>query len=421
MSSNVPANTELVILDPGLHEIGGHHPAFILSLLRHSMFKDESASLTVYSNSGFQNCTALSLAKINPFFKTDFYRYFYSNPSYLELADFVRSLSSEYYRAIKQLTYANKGLHQGGTKSQIFLFPTLGAEHAIALADALILLKKNLGITINVVVMTMFSPYRSCNNVGYDRKTYLRYRLGFKSLASNHGVSFFACDFETSKAYEYILGRKIKICPLPFIRHNNYSRDQAQQSRQIILYLGDTKATKGFLALPTMVRQILKADSTYDCHYIIQYTLTNKSSEFVEVDKQLKKFAKRHKKINIHDEFWSEEELHQTLSNSSTIIFNYDTQVYKFQSSGILWLAAHYHLRMIFLSENWLTREAERLNCDYSLCTMEDIHLFDRNFNKRHISKDKSHVKISRKNFEEYAEILFGDFNSWLRVNLADY
>lgn len=418
-------NKQIIILDPGLREHGGHHPAFILSMLKCEVLKSNTTNLIVYANKAFvtselfSDINTVKKNELIPFFDIDYYQHFYGPTTHPELRSFIQKLTLQYLAAFTHCA-ANKPKQKKA--NQVYFFHTIGWEHANALADALYLFEKQTGAHIRVVVLLMFSPYRHCDTNTYDHKVYLKYTIAFKRLAAFTNISFFACDHETSKAYEHILARKIEICPLPFIsnKYDSMQHEQQTHPRQVILYLGDTKATKGFIALPKIAQQILSADKHDECAYIVQYTLTNTSSEFVEADKQLKKLAKQHKNIDIYDEFWSEEKLHQMLSNSYGMIFNYDSQVYQFQSSGVLWLAAHNQLKMIFLSDNWLAREAERLNCDYTLRTLENSLLFTNNCEEGDIMKNSFNVTITNRNIRAYGAIMFGDFNNWLKSNVTN-
>jgi hypothetical protein len=48
--------------------------------------------------------------------------------------------------------------------------------------------------------------------------------------------------------------------------------------------MGDSKATKGFLALPNLLENIVKQEQKEGLSYIIQYTLNNKSEALLAVD-----------------------------------------------------------------------------------------------------------------------------------------
>jgi hypothetical protein len=298
--------------------------------------------------------------------------------------------------------------------SSILFCHALGWEHATALANALFLFKKQTGITLRIVIILMFSPYQKTANEDYDSQLYLRYRIAFKGLAACDGVTFFAFDHETSKAYEYILARQIDVIPCPFVGPGLPPNNRAKKIKKIILYMGDSKATKGFLTLPNLLENIVKQEQKEGLSYIIQYTLTNKSEAFLAVDKKLKIFADLHPNIAVFDEFWSEKQLHTTLAAADALVFNYDNSVYMYQSSGVLWLAAYYDLNMLFLSNNWLTREAARLKSEYTLCEPKKIIECLNELSHGDINRQTDYAKIRPLSEADYHAKLFGDFGKWL-------
>jgi hypothetical protein len=421
-----PSVTQLVVLDPGLREQGGHHPAFILALLATDCFTGDNSKLRVFANAEFTPSAVFDSAtnnvKYTAFFKTAFYRYFYESTHHPELPHFIRRLTAEYLAAMKQVVEDDCQLGTVKGCANILFCHALGWEHATALADALFLFKMQSGITLRVVVILMFSPYRKTASEQYDSQLYLRYRVAFKGLASCDGVSFFACDHETSKAYEHILARHISIIPTPFVSARKYRPSKPSKGKKFVLYLGDSKATKGFLALPNLLEQIVKLGQHEDVSYIIQYTLTSKSEEFLAVDKTLKKFAEVHPNIDVYEAFWSEEQLHKTLASCHALVFNYDSSVYMYQSSGVLWLAARYNIKMFFLSNNWLTREAARLKSEYIMCDMCDPKKIIESLNElshRHINRQTDYANIYPLSGADYRAKLFGDFEEWLSAILG--
>jgi hypothetical protein len=413
-----PSVTQLVVLDPGLREQGGHHPAFILGLLGTELFTPNNTKLRVFANTEFAPSAVFNSGTHNieytPFFESDFYRYFYESTQHPELPNFIRCLTAEYLSAMKQVTEADclPGTVKAG--SSVLLCHALGWEHATALANALFLFKKQTGITLRIFVILMFSPYRKTANEDYDSQLYLRYRMAFKGLAACDGVTFFACDHEISKAYEYILARQIDVIPCPFVGPELPPNNRAKKVKKIILYMGDSKATKGFLTLPNLLENIVKQEQKEGLSYIIQYTLTNKSEAFLAVDKKLKIFADLHPNVAVFDEFWSEEQLHTTLAAADALVFNYDNSVYMYQSSGVLWLAAYYDLNMLFLSNNWLTREAARLKSEYTLCDPNKIVECLNELSHGDINRQTDYAKIRSLSEADYHAKLFGDFGKWL-------
>jgi hypothetical protein len=412
-----------VVLDPGLREQGGHHPAFILSLLGADVLARNNSELRVFANVEFMpgavfEC-ATNTVKYTSFFKTNFYRYFYESTHHPELPNFIRGLTAEYVAAMQLVL--DEDCQSGSVKgrSSILFFHALGWEHATALADALFLFKKRSGIAFRIVVILMFSPYRQTVNEDYDSKLYLRYRVAFKRLASCELVSFFACDYETSKAYEHILARQINVIPSPFVGASKYHPCALNRDKKIVLYLGDAKATKGFLALPSLLDEIINQGKEKSLSYIVQYTLTNNSEEFLVVDKKLKKFADLHSNIDVFEGFWSEEKLHETLATCSALVFNYDNSVYMYQSSGVLWLAAYYKLKMFFLSNNWLTREAARLKSEYTLCDAKKLVESLKELGHEDINRHAHYANICPQITDEYRAKLFCDFGEWLSTILG--
>jgi hypothetical protein len=430
MSNLLLVNTQLVVLDPGLRERGGHHPALILALLATDCFTGDNLKLRVFANAEFIPSAVFDSAtnnvKYTAFFKTDFYRYFYENTHHPELPHFIRCLTAEYLAAMQQVAEDDCQLGTVKGYASILFCHALGWEHATALADALFLFKKQSAITLRVIVILMFSPYRKTASEQYDSQLYLRYRVAFKGLAACDEVSFFACDHETSKAYEHITDRHISIIPTPFINARKHRPSKPNKNKKIVLYLGDSKATKGFLALPKLLEEIVKQEQKEDVSYIMQYSLTNKSQEFLAVDKTLQRYAEVHPNIDVYEAFWSEEQLHKTLASCHALVFNYDSSVYMYQSSGVLWLAAYYNLKMFFLSNNWLTREAVRLKSEYIMCEMCDLkkiveclnELSHRQIN-RHINRLTHYAKIPSLSGADYHAKLFGDFEEWLSAILG--
>jgi|TARA_B110000240_G_C13483275_1_gene446256 hypothetical protein len=418
-----PSVTQLVVLDPGLREQGGHHPAFILALLATDCFTGDNSKLRVFANAEFIPSAVFDSAtnnvKYTAFFKTDFYRYFYESTHHPELPHFIRRLTAEYLAAMQQVVEDDCQLRTVKGCGSILFCHALGWEHATALANALFLFKKPSAITLRVVVILMFSPYRKTANDQYDSQLYLRYRVAFKGLAACDGVSFFACDHETSKAYEHVLSRYIGIIPTPFVSARKHRPSKPNKDKKIVLYLGDSKATKGFLALPNILEQIIKLGQNEDVSYLIQYSLTNKSEEFLAVDKTLKRFAEVHPNIDVYEVFWSEQQLHETLASCHALVFNYDSSVYMYQSSGVLWLAACYNIKMFFLSSNWLTREAARLKSEYILCDPKKIIECLNELSHGDINRQTHYANICPLSGADYHAKLFGDFEEWLNSVLG--
>ena len=85
-----------------------------------------------------------------------------------------------------------------------------------------------------------------------------------------------------------------------------------------------------------------------------------------------------------------------------------------YQSLGVLWLAAYYNLKMFFLSNNWLTREAARLKSEYTLCDPNKIVECLNELSHGDINKQTDYANIRSPSGADYNTKLFGDFGKWL-------
>ena len=119
------------------------------------------------------------------------------------------------------------------------------------------------------------------------------------------------------------------------------------------------------------------------------------------------------------DTFWSDDQLYTTLAAADALVFNYDSSVYMYQSSGVLWLAAYFNLNMFFLSNNWLTREAARLQSEYTLCEAKKLGECLNKLSQKEIDNKAYYAKIRPLSDADYRAKLFGDFGQWLSAILG--
>jgi hypothetical protein len=69
---------------------------------------------------------------------------------------------------------------------------------------------------------------------------------------------------------------------------------------------------------------------------------------------------------------------------------------------------------MIFLSNNWLTREAARLKSEYTLCEPKKIIECLNELSHGDINRKTDYAKIRPLSEADYHAKLFGDFGKWL-------
>ncbi|MDD8059337.1 hypothetical protein [Shewanella metallivivens] len=324
-----------------------------------------------------------SKVKVTHHFTTDFYQYFYQLPSYQELQQYCSRLALEYISAIRLCLSTNK-------KEQkiVFWCHTLNWQHAKALALALDVLKQNHGAEYvaktTIIVGLMYSPLDSTQSI----KRKMHYELAFRHLTKHDSVKFFAVDYELQKQYSSLLDINIDIQPCLLVGENQKNNHNSNQQINvynsgvitadnvedksdnnkvtIILYTGDAKLNKGFSELPN-ITDILLANAS-NCQFVIQYSITNNSKILRETDIKLKSLAGEHSDLTVINQFLEHHELIKLFKASDAVLFNYDATVYQHQSSGVLWLAAYHQLDVINMSENWISREAKRLNLTHFYC-----------------------------------------------------
>lgn len=417
---------KIVIPDPGLREYGGHHPAMINAIANTQAVIQGDIQLEVYCNKACSDdFIANSQSKqvtINKHFNTDFYQHFYQSKSFAALNAYINQLTKEYLCVFEKHTTSEAQNNASNKDSRtLFLYHTLNWEHATALGAAIAIYNKRYSLPLQHCAFLMFNPIKHNEKGEFDNQHFINFKVGFSLLAKQKGLKYYASEEELQQRYQHLFtrtstqqkisefhnqaNREIAIHPCGLLsQHNNDS----QKVKSIILFTGDAKVNKGFSTLPNLVSNVTTNITDNDVEFIIQYTITNNSDELKEIDKSLQLLAKVDSRIKLITRFWSHAELHENFAKANSIVFNYDSSVYQNQSSGVLWLAASYNLNMIFLTSNWLMREAEKLDCQFSLCNYinlsQEIHKY---FMQNKVSFDKV---LENK----YRKLLFKDMGEWL-------
>jgi hypothetical protein len=417
---------KIVIPDPGLREYGGHHPAMINAIANTQAVITGDMQLEVYCNKAcsedFITNSQSKQVTINKHFETDFYQYFYQSQSLATLNTYINQLTKEYLSVFeKQLASESKDNAINKNSRTLFLYHTLNGEHATALGAAIAIYNKQYSFPLQYCVFLMFNPVKYNEKGEFNSQHFISFKVGFSLLAKQKGVQFHASEGELQQSYQHLFTRKsnqqeisefhnqtnreIEIHPCGLLSQHN---KDIQKVKRVILFTGDAKVNKGFSTLPEIVKQVTKHITDSDVEFIIQYTITNNCEELNKIDGRLQLLAKVDRRIKLTTRFWSHAELHENFAKANSIVFNYDSSVYQTQSSGVLWLAASYNLNMIFLTSNWLIREAGKLDCQFSLCNYinlsKKIHKY---FMQNGVSFDK--VPINK-----YRKLLFQDIGEWL-------
>lgn len=382
---------KIVIPDPGLREYGGHHPAMITSLANSEKVIQGDIELDVYCNKNIKEQFVDSLKESNinliRHFEADFYQCFYQNLSLSDMNSYIVLLSNEYLRVFNKYTDYKKEL--------LFLTHTMNWEHAFALSAAIKVFYSRTGVILQHYIFLMFNPEQHDGSNELNIRKFLNFKLAFKLLNKQAGVIYFVGDHELKTGYQNLLGSgigtdiNIELHPCCFLNKQyegsepnicknskNIIRTSAnitKKHQKIILFTGDVKVNKGFLHLPEVIERISKKFRNKETQFLIQYTLTSEDPELVHTASKIKKLVALDKRYTLIDIFLSDDELHKHFIEADVVLFNYDESTYRNQSSGILWLSALYQSKMLFLTDTWLNREAERLGCVVDFCSIKNI------------------------------------------------
>jgi len=259
-----------------------------------------------------------------------------------------------------------------------------------------------------------------------DKYRFFKFSLGFRLLGKEKGVSFFATEYELAKHYENILEQKIDWCPCGLITSRQLNEisskfnDKHSNKQNVLLYLGDAKVNKGFLALPEILKDLTTKIINKNITFTIQYTVTNNDEKLAGIHRELQAISRKNSQVIVITEFLTDQKMHQLLLQVNHIIFNYDELVYNHQSSGVLWLAAAYKMHIYLLTNTWLNREAKRLDCShYTPCnTQELIEYLNLNTREKHATNIKF-SSLYTKYIKLYQNKLFSDAGNWLNETLS--
>jgi len=389
---------QVFVLDPGLMEAGGHHAAFLSTLLCY----EGSNALKVFAHKEL-DATLLAEAedkglKIFRHFESNFYAHYtsdYRRDSEL-IQCYIRELAVEYFRAI------NQAVDSSPKNELVFFLPCVNWEHASALSLALDLLskEKNVGAARCVFkICCMFLP-REASHLSNRA----RYAFAFLRLAKFTQVKLFASDFETRNFYES-LGVDISgIHPcylLPWEQLHSQIK-MPRDTPRILLYLGDAKENKGFNRLPSLVEELLQKFN-YQVTLVIQYTLAWEYPELTSAREKLTNLYQKYEQVELSNEYWSTPTLVNVLSDLDLIYCTYTPSAYENKSSGLAWLAVFFNVPVIMLDKCWLTREFERLEHTYYIRGEDELAI-----------SENIKGKISRHSHNEYGSSLYTNLLTWL-------
>jgi hypothetical protein len=389
---------QIVVIDPGMMEAGGHHAALLSTFLSYEEICSHQLTFVTHEQLDgnlYQQLVQKDITVVRHF-KSNFYENYRSCLSLgdKKIQSYVRRLAFEYIEIFKhlfcKLAYSD---------SYMFFYPCLDWEHSSALNLAIEYMDlQSIGSKVNQThkVCCMFTP----NNMGYDNLQHLFYKKAFFDLGTKQGVELYASDFETKLYYEKLDIPIQGIHPcylLPWGQVDN-KKNLDERKPKLLLYLGDAKKDKGFNRLPKLITELLQAYN-YNVTLVVQYTLAWDYPEIRETIVALELLAAEYSQLQLCKSYWSTSELIAELREVDTIYCTYCIDTYKNKSSGLAWLASFFDIPVVLNGECWLSREFQRLN---------HVYLFN---NKEHNTSRTLNEKLAVPN---YFDSLFVDLISWL-------
>ncbi|GAA6167795.1 hypothetical protein NBRC116591_16050 [Sessilibacter corallicola] len=391
---------QLVIVDPALMTKSGHHSALADQVVKGSLGRfppNTAVSYIVHRDLNFDIEKNLIESNINLIrhFDLDFYYIFEKNVSLLESSEYIFELCNQYTECFLKFKDTNV----------TYFHPSMSWEHALALALALFQMKAN--NRIKHVVCLMFNPGIDYRGVCYDSDLSIKYQIALKSLMEAECIEIYVTDFESQLSYSNLLFKEsFEIHPSYVVDLNSSKEICLQSDRYIILYLGEAKLEKGFDKLPDLLLELLKNSRLHSTFYI-QYTDDWGGSEIKEIVSKIKSIEKKYSNVVVDGCYIDDDAMTSLLLSAQCVFFNYDEEIYKNKSSGLLWKACAADAPVVLFNDrSWLYRESSRLKAT--------VFMFGEAFSEE-LNKPQKFISC---NDDIYGRTIFGDFIFWLKNRL---
>lgn len=354
---------QIVIIDPGMMEAGGHHAALLSTLASYDDVDKQNVMLVTHKKLAMPLIAQAEEQKIRVVrhFESNFYENYGSEFSLTSVSSqkYIRALAREYLSCFRAIISDNK------SNSEItFFYPCLNWDHAYALNLALTYCQQEAApVGHQHKVCCMFTP-----NDRNDQIKALSYKQSFTALSAKKGVKLFASDFETQQFYEKLGVLVQGIHPCYLLPWGQISAGHIPKGTvpTFLLYLGDAKENKGFNTLPSLIKKLLK-QYNYNVILIVQYTLAWDYPELRQSIDALDELSRAHHQVKLYKEYWTTAALVTQLRSVNAIYCTYSVDEYQNKSSGLAWLAAFFKIPVVLNGSFWITREFVRLGHSYRI------------------------------------------------------
>ncbi|MDG3088657.1 hypothetical protein P7F88_22370 [Vibrio hannami] len=386
---------KLIVADPGLESLSGHHAA-VLDVLKEPGNKNLEVDIWCSNRASqeVQDYVSKSGYSVTPFFSTEFYGYYFQPAKLAERQVEIRLLASEYHRMLTA---------DQNNSSTTILFHTMDWFHLWALSLAVKQHSISKNELPNMLVLLMFNPLIKLG----DEVTTPLYSSACRYLFQHPTIKMYAGDYETASQVSKLLDINECLPVHPCLISGEITYSPASKTNKCLLYCGDAKANKGFNQLPEILDTILGGGVDESIEYVIHYTNTSIDPELKNTESRLFRIAQAYKSLTLVKGFISQSELETLISSSSSMVMNYDPVVYQHKSSGMVWLAAKYGTALICLTDSWLNREADRLG-------LENVQI-----SPEHLEGALSFLSKKKQLPTTYYRQLFQPFSHWLNEQIG--
>lgn len=344
----------LIIADPGLKGLTGHHPAVVDTL--RARFGRERVRVFGHAapDPDLRAWADAHRLDVSWHFETYLYDGYRRDWSFGEAAPFIESLAADYRRLFRSLSASNEPacmLHHAAD------WPALAAlARAVRTAGSR---------SLTHLVLLMFPPGGESGAGASAFRRLTNYRLALAGLRTIPGVKFFVGSIEHLAAYH----ERLPVAQ-PYGLHPVFDFDPAASvrgapdvpvlSRPALLYLGDAKPTKGFQMLPALASALLNST---DLPLQLQFGMDTRlgAPEVRNAAIALRALQAGNPRLDLIEGYIPAERMAALLGDCRFVLFAYHPVAYAEQSSGLLWQAAAAGAPVVVIGESWLAREARRL------------------------------------------------------------
>lgn len=346
--------TTLVVADPGLRSISGHHPAAASRIARCPGFSEILFYGHENPDAGLAQWLAEQGAHLKPHFSVYLYEAYRKPWTLAEAQPYSRALAQDYARLFNDLSAAG---------DVDILHHTLDWPHLSGLGLAV---SRQPSARLNHHVFLMFNPGVGPDGHVWDQKRQLSYKLGLTALAACKNLQLYTSSVELLEVYgrHFGLASRIRLHPV-FHFSSQDARPPSKafvlpEGSQVLLYVGDAKEAKGFVQLPALVQALLQHSRH---RLVVQVGLDDRlrSAGVATALAQLHAQAQQSSRLQIIDRYLPEEALQKLLVESDCLVMNYSPVQYAHQTSGLLWQAAAAKLPVVVVGDSWVAREARRV------------------------------------------------------------